>query len=98
MPAGTDGQVGHFGYGLKNIIADNSVLFDLRKFLIRQTGGLVEYLLAYADLSDIMNQPHFIYLFLLGLAFAHAPCDLGGIFRNSAGMTVCVMILCVNGS
>ena len=65
--------------------------------LLRQLRRLIDNHVRYADLSNVVQKPHHIYvlelLFLISKSFR----DLSGIIRDPGGVSVGVGVLGVNG-
>ena len=96
VPARTCGKSGYLGDDFQYAVSYLGMLLYLRILAVVKAGGLVDYRLAHAYLADIVQKSHVIYLVLLLLCLAHAPCYLGGVGGNSLRVTVGVVIFCID--
>ena len=72
------------------------MLLDLSELLIRKPCRFIDDLSRHSDLSHIMQKAYVMYINLLLIAHAKLRSKHGGIPRNPFGMSVCIVILCVD--
>ena len=95
---GADAEVGELYDTGEDVLADRGVFLDLLVFFVCQLALLVDDLVGYSDLADIVQECREVDLVALFLVLADHACDHFRVARDSRGVTVCVLVLGIDSA